>query len=129
MALLTRFRRRPASAADDMPLTPLSTPADLEGALEESEREPVLVFKHSRICGLSDLAHREIDRLASAGDLPIYKIVVQEARALSDHIEATFGIRHESPQAILLSDRAPVFHASHRGITADAVREAARSAA
>jgi bacillithiol system protein YtxJ len=40
---------------------------------------------------------------------------------VSDHAAARLGVRHETPQAILLRDGRPVWNASHFRITADAL--------
>jgi bacillithiol system protein YtxJ len=46
-------------------------------------------------------------------------ITVQSHRGLSDSAADRFGIRHETPQAILLRDGRPVWNASHFRITAN----------
>ena len=43
---------------------------------------------------------------------------------LSNKIATTFGIRHQSPQVIILHHRQPIFDASHGRVTAKAVRNA-----
>ena len=54
-----------------------------------------------------------------------YKVItVQSHRRLSDSAAERFGIRHETPQAILLKDGRPVWNASHFRITADALTRA-----
>ena len=40
-------------------------------------------------------------------------IVVQHARPVSNAVVERFGVRHESPQALLLRDGRVVWHASH----------------
>ena len=57
--------------------------------------------------------------------IPVFEVVVQSARPLSNHIETFFGIRHETPQVIVLYRGQPTFDTSHRGVTADAVHDAA----
>jgi bacillithiol system protein YtxJ len=104
---------------------PLTTLEALEDALERSQEEPILLFKHSSTCPISARADQRLQGLTEADDPPVYKLVVQDHRDVSDAIEERFGIRHESPQAILLANGAPVFHASHGNVTADAVRSAA----
>jgi bacillithiol system protein YtxJ len=48
-----------------------------------------------------------------------YKVItVQSHRGLSDETARRFGIRHQTPQAILLRDGRPVWNASHFRITA-----------
>ena len=94
---------------------------ELEAAIEESSHRPVLLFKHSRQCGVScealDELHAHIER--HVGHAAYKMITVQTHRALSDAAAQRLGIRHESPQAILLRDRKPVWNASHFRITAD----------
>ena len=112
-----------------MAFVSLHSPEELSNVIERSAREPVVLFKHSRTCGLSASAYREMERLTAPDDPPVYLVVVQTARGLSDEIEARLAIRHESPQVIVLSEAQPVFHTSHRGVTAEAVREASRTTA
>ena len=63
-----------------------------------------------------------MEKLATDADLPIYEVVVQDARTLSNEIAERLDIRHETPQVIVLRDGKAVFHASHRRVTAEAVR-------
>ncbi len=103
-----------------MALTPLSDVTELDAAIAESQTRPVLVFKHSRSCGIScealDELRTHVDR---AGAGAAYKLItVQSHRHVSDEVAARFGIRHETPQAILLRDGQPVWTASHFKITA-----------
>ena len=60
--------------------------------------------------------------LTEPGDPPVYEVVVQRARDVSNAIAARLGLRHESPQVILLSGNEVLFHASHGGVTPDAIR-------
>lgn len=86
---------------------------------------PVLLFKHSRTCGIScealDELHTHIEGPAAAA---AYKVItVQSHRRIADEVAARFGIRHETPQAILLKDGRPVWNASHFRITASRLDE------
>lgn len=107
---------------------PLATEEDLESALTRSHDEPIVLFKHSAICTLSARANSKMAALEE-GDAPVYRLIVQRSRKLSNAIEQRFEIRHESPQAIVVRDGHPVAHTSHRGVTADFVREHATEAA
>jgi bacillithiol system protein YtxJ len=102
------------------PLTHLSDIDQLDAAIAESRERPVLLFKHSRTCGVScealDELHAHVGR---SDERAAYKLItVQSHRRLSDEASARFGIRHETPQAILLRDGRPVWSASHFRITA-----------
>jgi bacillithiol system protein YtxJ len=101
-------------------LTPLSELHELEAAIEESAERPVLLFKHSRQCGIScealDELQSHIDRHPGTA---VYKMItVQTHRPISDAAARRLGIRPETPQAILLKDGKPVWSASHFRITA-----------
>jgi len=98
---------------------------DLEQLLELSKTSPVLIFKHSTQCGISDQVYEEFCRyLESAGDIICGLVLVIEWRAVSNAIESILGIRHESPQAILVKDGKPKWTASHWSITSDALTRA-----
>jgi bacillithiol system protein YtxJ len=104
-----------------MKLTPLSDLSELEAAIAESRERPVLLFKHSRTCGVSHGALDELQAHVSRnpGGAAYKVITVQSHRGISDEAAARLGIRHETPQAILLRDGRPVWKASHFSITAD----------
>jgi bacillithiol system protein YtxJ len=104
-------------------VTHLHETADLDAAIEESRLRPVLLFKHSRSCGVSCEALDELQaHVEQAAGSAAYKMVtVQSHRSVSDHVAARLGIRHETPQAILLRDGRPVWSASHFRITAGAL--------
>ena len=101
----------------------LQETADFEAAIEESRQRPVLLFKHSRNCGVSCEALDELRAHVERTDgIAVYKVVtVQSHRTVSDHVAARLGIRHETPQAILLRNGRAVWSASHFRITADAL--------
>jgi bacillithiol system protein YtxJ len=101
------------------PLTPLSHIDELEAAIGESRERPVLLFKHSRTCGISCAALDELHaHVGEADPQASYKLItVQSHRGLSDETAARLGIRHETPQAILLRDGRAVWTASHFRIT------------
>ena len=104
-------------------LTHLSDLAMLEAAIAESLERPVLLFKHSRTCGISCEALDELHaHVAQEGGKAAYKLItVQSHRRISDEVSQRLGIRHETPQAIVLKDGRPVWNASHFRITAGAL--------
>lgn len=93
--------------------------ADLDGVLQD---DVVVLYKHSPICGLSSRALREVRGFAATRPaLPIYLVNVITRRSLSRLIEERTGIRHESPQAIVLKNGHPTWHGSHRAVTEQAL--------
>ena len=101
----------------------------LEAAIAESVERPVLLFKHSRTCGVS---HEALDELRAhlerdAADATYTMITVQSHRHISDEAADRLGVRHETPQVILIRNGRPVWKASHFRITADALGLALRN--
>ena len=113
----------------DSPFHPLTSESDWADALSHSEDELVVVYKHSSACSVSTKANREMSKLAKQFPVPIYKVVVQNNRAISDTIADTLDIRHETPQAIVLQDGSPLFDTSHFNVTVDTLREELRRVA
>ena len=101
-----------------------STETDYADITAQSRDETVVLYKHSLTCELCEIAKREMQILSQETSLPVYEVVVQTARPLSNHIEAALSVRHESPQVIVLQGGDVIFHASHLGVTADKVRAA-----
>ena len=110
-------------------VTHLHELADIDAAIEESRTRPVLLFKHSRSCGVSAEALDELNsHVEQADGTASYKMLtVQSHRLLSDDVAVRLGIRHETPQAILLRDGRPVWSASHFRITADVLAKKIQS--
>jgi len=91
----------------------------LDSLFAESHQRPVVIFKHSTTCGISSGVFREVSALSS--DVNI--VVIQTHRDISMAITDRTGIRHESPQAIVLSRGMAAYHASHYDIEAAHIEE------
>lgn len=109
----------------------LQSDEELHLALDGSHMQPVLLFKHSLVCPASSSALGEYQAFLEQADpmldLQCCLIKIQEQRALSDAVEERTGVRHESPQALLLVDGKVRWHASHASITASALATAVGS--
>ena len=105
----------------------ITTEQELGELVAQSAERPVLIFKHSNACPISSRAHDEVQRFvgdADGGGFGFAMVVVQEARPLSQAIEEQLGVRHESPQALVLRDGKVVWNASHWNVTGDALKKA-----
>ena len=91
----------------------------LERLVAESHERPVILFKHSLTCGISSGVYREVSQVRADVNL----VVIQTHREISNAIAAMTGVRHESPQAIVLRGGEPVYHASHYDIEAEHIEE------
>jgi bacillithiol system protein YtxJ len=124
------MRRVAAAARYNREVTvfrPLATRAELDALLEASHAAPIILFKHSRTCGFSHMARTSLEH----GDLPdvAHEIVVQERREIADAVATVLGVRHQSPQVIVVAGGVAVWHASHAGVTARRIADAFRQAA
>jgi|SRR5579863_588856 len=79
-----------------------------------------IIFKHSPTCPTSLYAHREVSRFyESQPDAPIYLVSVRRQRDIARHVAQCTGIRHESPQVVILRNGGVLAAASHEEITAE----------
>ncbi len=87
-------------------------------AVSASGQKPIIIYKHSPICGLSDSAIVEFDRFREkeSGRFAFYQVDVIGARHASLKIEELTGVRHESPQVLMIRDSKCHWHGSHRTI-------------
>lgn len=100
----------------------------LDGLTSALEAEgPLLIFKHSTTCPISASAYRRVAAWAAehGGDgVPLYLIKVIESRPVSNAVAERLGVRHESPQMLLVRGGACVWHASHGAIDGAAITRA-----
>ncbi|MDQ3181272.1 MAG: bacillithiol system redox-active protein YtxJ [Acidobacteriota bacterium] len=97
----------------------VSSTEKLDELFNESNEKPIVIFKHSLTCPISAGVYQEI----SNADADINLVVVQTARNISTLIAEKTGVRHETPQAIVLKDGKPIYHASHYDVTAADVED------
>ena len=111
-------------------LTHVQRLEELDVLLEESSDRPLLLFKHSLSCGTSYEALDELIDHLNDERLPARyaMITVQTHRELSIAVAKRLGVRHETPQALLIRDGRVVWSASHFRVTGGALESAIKSA-
>lgn len=120
-----RWPFRKDDAAEEAPLRPLHDAGELDGL---GRHEVAVLYKHSPACWMSARALREVRAFAAGHPrTPVYLLDVIGQRSLARDIAESYGIRHQSPQAIVLRHGEPDWHGSHRGITAAALEAATGS--
>lgn len=90
--------------------------------LEQSLEKPFLLFKFSTTCMNSLTAMKELKTFET--ELPIYIVIVQEDRHISNTIEKDLGVKHESPQLLILKDGRAMWQATHYKIKQALLRDA-----
>jgi len=103
----------------------ITSPAELAELLRLSAEQPVLVFKHSSSCGLSQRAFGEFERYLQSPESQAVRnflIVVQKARDVSNQIANLLSVEHESPQAILIRGGQAIWNDSHLALKSEKLK-------
>ena len=108
---------------DEQPtILPVADATALDTLFAASHQATTLLFLHDPGCPISRAAYKQMMRLDDNLSLPL--LDVRHAQALTRAVEQRTGVRHESPQVLVLSGGAAVWSASHYAITAQTVTDA-----
>lgn len=94
----------------------LNSSAMLDQIKKDSEQKAIVIFKHSTRCSISATALSRLERAwqqAEVAETQAYLLDLIAYREISNQIAQVFGIRHESPQILLIRNGQCVFDASH----------------
>ena len=89
---------------------------EFENMWQASHERPVLFFKHSTSCPISVRAYQQFQQYLedeASQHAQNALIIVQTARPVSNRLAELSGVKHESPQAILVRNGQAVWHDSH----------------
>lgn len=104
----------------------IQTEEAIDQLIAESSLTPVLIYKHSTRCSLShmvkDKLDKDLEKIIESG-VAVYYLDLIRFRNVSNYVENKLGVRHESPQVILLKDGKVVSHDSHTRINANQIIE------
>jgi bacillithiol system protein YtxJ len=99
-----------------MPLIQLQNEQDWN--LVKEQRPRVVILKNSTTCPVSHEAFKEYQKFASENEEEVfYYLNVQDARPLSNLIAEQSGVKHESPQVLIIEGNTVLWHDSHWNIT------------
>ena len=109
-------------------ITDLNEWQTLWDALKTPDAAQLCVLKRSPTCSISHAAEHAFDRYVAAlpenPKLKIVKVDVISARPVSQRIAADTGIRHESPQVLLIAAGQKVlWSATHHDIDSAALKQ------
>lgn len=96
----------------------LTSLADWRKILNQSCQQPIIIFKHSNRCPFSAQSYQLLQKAEMTGQLntPIQLIIVQQAKMVSDQIATDLGVKHESPQVIIVRNKKAIYTADHQAI-------------
>ena len=109
----------------EVPWHALTRNEQLEEIEKESEKQPVVIFKHSTRCGISRMVLNNLEKgydLPKDKEVKLYFLDLLANREVSNEVAGRFNVRHESPQMIILKNREVVHHASHHSIELNDVK-------
>lgn len=94
---------------------PLVSEEQIGSIVEQSKLEPILIFKHSTSCSISQMAKL---RFEGSWTFPIksYFLDLLSYRSISNLIAETFQVVHESPQVLIIADGECIYDESHLDI-------------
>lgn len=100
----------------------VTTTEALDALIGLSRQQIVILFKHSTQCPISAHADQEMVKVAENYEpkgIAIGRILVIENRDVSLACSDKLGVKHESPQVIVLRDGEPIWNDSHYAIRYD----------
>ena len=78
---------------------------DVDAVLKASEGKQILILKHSASCPISARGKREVDRFIEENNgVEAYLVVVQPQQPVSNELAEKLGVKHETPQVLLVKD-------------------------
>jgi bacillithiol system protein YtxJ len=88
-----------------------------------SQKQPVLIFKHSTRCSVSRMALKQFENEFDFQEKATpYFLDLLAHREISNAIAEQFQVPHESPQLLLIREGMVVYTASHSGIDANTLK-------
>lgn len=93
--------------------------------INSSTEKPVLFFKHSTRCSISNMAKDRLERKWNIDDSkisPIYLDLLNH-RDVSNFLAEELNIEHQSPQVILVKDKKATYSETHSMINVDGISE------
>lgn len=90
----------------------------------EADNKAVLIYKHSTRCSVSLMAKRMLESNWDVENVPAYYLDILQYRGISNKLSDLFGIRHESPQVLLIKNGKCIYHDSHMGVSSENVKKA-----
>lgn len=95
----------------------------LDSIKEQSNTQPILIFKHSTTCSISSMAKSRLERSQAPDTIAYYYLDLRRYRSVSNMVADIFSVHHESPQVLLIKNGECIYEESHNGIQMDEILE------
>lgn len=98
----------------------LNSTEQLKRIDEESTSHPVVIFKHSTRCSISSISLNRLERSWDNDSIqkvtPFFLDLIS-FREVSNLTAQHYGVRHESPQVLVIKNGQCIYHNSHMAIS------------
>ncbi|WP_298143563.1 bacillithiol system redox-active protein YtxJ [Flavobacterium sp.] len=81
----------------------------------------LVILKHSTRCIVSKTVLKELNRSLEFANATFLYLDLLQYRSISNHIAEKYGIQHESPQLLVVTNGKVVYSASHSSIDAEVI--------
>ena len=95
----------------------------LDEIITESDKTPQVIFKHSTRCATSSMVKYRLDKNEAPTGINFYFLDLIKHRNISNKIAEDFGIRHQSPQVLVINNGKCIYNEDHSAITFDEIEE------
>ncbi|RXK47664.1 bacillithiol system redox-active protein YtxJ [Aquirufa rosea] len=96
--------------------------SQIDQIIEDSKKQPIVVFKHSTRCSISATSLNRLERAWNVDNTPAYLLDLIAFRTISNQIADTFQVEHQSPQVLVIDQGKCSYHASHWDISMDELK-------
>ena len=99
--------------------TPLISVEEINTIKEISKNQSILIFKHSKRCGISRMIIKQFESLFNEENkqLKVYYLDLLNFREVSSKLSEVFQVIHQSPQLLVIKNGISVYNESHYEIT------------
>jgi bacillithiol system protein YtxJ len=105
---------------------PLEGDNQLDEIIASSNAIPQVIFKHSTRCGASKMVKNRLERNEAPAGINFYLVDLFKHRNISNRIASDFGIRHQSPQVLVIKNGKCIYDESHSAVGFDEIEDAVK---
>ena len=102
---------------------PLTDELQLAQIKENSFTTPVVLFKHSTRCSVSNMVKNRLERDTQPEGVSFYYLDLLTYRPISNKIAEDYKVYHASPQVLVIKNGECIYEESQMGITMDEIAE------
>ena len=97
--------------------------SQLENLKEQSHTKTQIIYKHSATCSISKMVYARLNNAQETFNADFYYLDLLAHRDVSNAVAETFGVQHESPQALIIQNGVCIFNESHTAIRLQDIAE------